>query len=265
LQRYGINRERNLNSNNLEKEERDTKANDQVQEKNDISHSNNIDNFLKESSIRDRLRRLPSVQDTRIPNEPRLPRARERNNTITSTNLTNSIDDIFLQELSTGDRPRLSSIQDTRIPNEPRLPRLRERNNTITSTNLTNSIDDIFLQELSTGDRPRILPSVQEMRYNSNNTNQERVNEAINIDATNYLTNSMSFRPYIQETNHNISTRGINLYSNNANQIPIQSTGFRQTLKEIVMVPYIENNRTVSKGSQMYAYFLIILLYLFIY
>ena len=187
LQRYGINRERNLNSNNLEKEERDTKTNDQVQEKNDINHSNNIDKFLKESSIRDRLRRLPSVQDTRI-------------------------------------------------PNEPRLPRLRERNNTITSTNLRNNIDDIFLQELSTGDRPRILPSIQEMHYNSNNTNQER-------------------RPYIQETNYNISTRRINLYSNNADQIPIQSTGFRQTLKEIVMVPYIENNRTVSKGSQMYAYF----------
>jgi hypothetical protein len=28
-------------------------------------------------------------------------------------------------------------------------------------------------------------------------------------------------------------------------------TGFKQTLKEVIMMPYIENNRIFSKGSKM--------------
>ncbi len=31
----------------------------------------------------------------------------------------------------------------------------------------------------------------------------------------------------------------------------LNNTGFKQTLKEVIMMPYIENNRIVSKGSKM--------------
>ena len=90
------------------------------------------------------------------------------------------------------------------------------------------------------------------------NSSQERTNELryresnINHSSSNYLTNNHS---YIQEENHNVVQR-INLYDNSVNQI-ISNTRFRQTLKEIIMVPYIENNKTVSKGSQMYVYLIV--------
>jgi len=200
LKKYGLNKERE------EKEERDTKENNTKRNDN-FNNANNIDNFLKESSIRDRLRRLPSIQDL----------------------------------VHNSNEPRLNS---------------RER---------SHAIDNFHLQETSMGNNSRALFSTQEMDSRSSSINQERAislnesREQSNIDdnLNNYSTNNTSVQPfqsYRHKRNYNnvnVNTHRINLYDNS---VISGSTGFRQTLKEIIMVPYVENNKTVSKGSQMYVF-----------
>ena len=115
---------------------------------------------------------------------------------------------ILLQRYNSS-HERVNQNQERVTSNEPRSISNRERSNV--NNDSTSEIDD-FLQDSSIRDRLRRLPSVQ-----------ETVN---NIDI------------------HRLT----NLFSDadNAN-----NTGFKQTLKEIIMVPYIENNKTVSRGSKM--------------
>lgn len=204
LRKYGVNHERALNSEKRD-EDRDSIKDNNIRRNDNATNTSNIDDFLRESSIRNRLRRLPSVQDIVNSNAPRP----NRSNTI--NNLTNSIDDLFLQDLS-GHSRLLPSVQE------------------IGSSNSMN--------------RGRAFSS-NESRYNNR--------EQSNIDNS-CSTNNISVRPYQFETSYNVTTDKINLYNDNVNQI--SNTGFRQTLKEIIMVPYLENNKTVSKGSQMYVLYL---------
>ena len=78
-----------------------------------------------------------------------------------------------------------------------------------------NELSD-FLQESSIRDRLRSLPSVSTHAASSDNVDISRV---------------MHLFSDIEQNSSSI--------------------GFKQTLKEIIMVPFIENNRTVSKGSKM--------------
>ena len=115
---------------------------------------------------------------------------------------------ILLQRYNSS-HERVNQNQERALSNESRSISNRERNDV--NNDSTSEIDN-FLQDSSIRDRLRRLPSVQ-----------ETVN---NIDIP----------------------RLTDLFSdvNNAS-----NTGFKQTLKEIIMVPYIENNRTVSKGSKV--------------
>jgi len=200
LQRYGINNHENVsNLNNLNINQEKNTRTDNYRERNERNNSStsDIDDFLKESSIRDRLRRLPSIQDMGY---------NSTNNISQERRLINDDDSSSRQLLIRNDRFRTSS----------------------------------FNQEM---DQNSSQERTNELRYRENN---------INHSSSNYLTNNHS---YIQEENHNVVQR-INLYDNSVNQI-ISNTRFRQTLKEIIMVPYIENNKTVSKGSQMYVYLIV--------
>ena len=112
---------------------------------------------------------------------------------------------------------------------------------------------DNFLKESSIRSRLRRLPSIQDLeRAISLNESREQSNHSL----INCSTNDASVRPF-QPYQPDDSIHRINLCDNNV--IP-GSTGFRQTLKEIIMVPYVEKNKTVSKGSQMYVYLIILII-----
>jgi hypothetical protein len=90
------------------------------------------------------------------------------------------------------------------------------------------------------------------MNERSNNSSRRNI---INSESTNDIND------FLQEVSTRDRLRGLSYVQNNVDMrnpysnVNRNNTRFKLTLKEIVMVPYIENNKIVSKGSEMYVVF----------
>jgi hypothetical protein len=81
---------------------------------------------------------------------------------------------------------------------------------------------------------------------------RERADESFNAEIGTFLSESsvrdrLRSLPSVQNNINSINS-SINLFSS-INPNVDKSTGFKQTITEIILAPYIENNRTLSKNS----------------